>query len=444
MLKAGTASIDISPVTPMFLAGYPHVPRISTGIHDPLYATALALDNGKAALIKVTVDIICFNPPTARDLRQRIAAATGVTDAGVFVSCTHTHSGPITTDTPNAKDDAVVPPCDPTYLARLTAGVVDAATQAWAKRAPAEIAWTSCAVDGVGCNRHRPDAPRDPECGLLVVRSPQTRRLTALSLVYGMHPTVLHEDSTLVSADFPGCCRHYLGARLGEDVTVLYDNGLCGNQSPRYHVRNQTFAEAERLGNRLGEFIAQAVSTLTDADFSDSVVLAGVLEAVAIERRRFPTVTEAETTLKHARAEYARLTAAGTPHGPVRTAECAVFGAEETLTLARLQTTGELDAAMKACNPIDVQVVRIGDRCLAGFPCETFVEYGLELKLKTVMKTHPVTLVNGELNGYIVTEDAYAKGGYEAWNSFFAPAVGARLTATAARLVAKLAEIASA
>lgn len=443
MLKAGTAIVDVSPLTPMFLVGYPHVPRISTGIHDPLYASALALDNGTAAVIKVAVDILFFNPPTARDLRRRIAAATGVRDACVFVSCTHTHSGPITIDMLNWKDDPVVPPCDPAYLARITAGVVAAATQAWASRAPAEIAWTSCTVDGVGCNRHSPDAPRDPECGLLAVRNPQSRRLTALSLVYGMHPTVLHEDSTLISADFPGCCRRYLGARLGEEVAVLYDNGLSGNLSPRYHVRNQTFAEAERLGNRLGECIARAVTGLTDADFTDAAVLAGVLEPVAIERRTFPGVTEAETILKNARADYARLKAAGAPHGPVRTAECSVFGAEETLTLAKLQATGEVDAVMKNYNPIDLQVIRIGDRCLAGFPCETFVEYGLALKQQTALKTHPVTLVNGELHGYIVTEAAHAAGGYEAWNSFFAPAVGARLVATAERLVARLAGVAA-
>ena len=441
MLKAGTAIVDVSPTTPMFLVGYPHVPRTSTGIHDPLCATALALDNGSAAVIKVAVDILFFNPPTARELRRRIAAATGVAETGVFVSCTHTHSGPSTFDMLNWQDDPVVPPYDPAYLARITAGVVDAATRAWQGRVPAELAWTACQVDGVGCNRHRPDAPRDPECGILAVRSPQTRRLLALATVYAMHPTVLHEDSTLVSADFPGCCRRYLGARLGEDVAVLYDNGLCGNLSPRYHVKNQTFAEAERLGNRLGEFIAQAVAKLADADYSDAPVLAGALEKVAIERRIFPSVAEAEAILTTARADYERLKAEGAPHGPVRTAECSVFGAEETLTLARLQAAGAVDAVMANYNPIEVQVIRIGDCCQAGFPCETFVEYGLEFKPKTALKTHPVTLVNGELHGYIVTEAAFAQGGYEAWNSFFAPSVGARLAGTATRLVARLATL---
>ncbi len=35
-LRAGAARRDISPRKPMFLVGYPHVARTSTGIHDPI------------------------------------------------------------------------------------------------------------------------------------------------------------------------------------------------------------------------------------------------------------------------------------------------------------------------------------------------------------------------------------------------------------------------
>ena len=42
-LSAGVAVRDISPRQPIFLAGYPHLSRDSTGIHDPLLASALCL-----------------------------------------------------------------------------------------------------------------------------------------------------------------------------------------------------------------------------------------------------------------------------------------------------------------------------------------------------------------------------------------------------------------
>jgi len=37
-LQAGAAQVDISPETSQFLWGYPHVARMSTGIHDPIFA----------------------------------------------------------------------------------------------------------------------------------------------------------------------------------------------------------------------------------------------------------------------------------------------------------------------------------------------------------------------------------------------------------------------
>lgn len=47
ILKAGAAKQDITPEQSLFLFGYPHVERYSQGTHDPLYASALVLDNGR-------------------------------------------------------------------------------------------------------------------------------------------------------------------------------------------------------------------------------------------------------------------------------------------------------------------------------------------------------------------------------------------------------------
>ena len=80
-LHAGTGRADISPGTPMFLVGYPHVPRISAGVHDPLYASALCLRNGTETLILVAVDILFVDRASTRRCRQAIQAVTG------FFSC---------------------------------------------------------------------------------------------------------------------------------------------------------------------------------------------------------------------------------------------------------------------------------------------------------------------------------------------------------------------
>ena len=51
MIKVGVARTDISPRKPMFLLGYPHVPRTSTGMHDPLYASALTIHDGSNGIV---------------------------------------------------------------------------------------------------------------------------------------------------------------------------------------------------------------------------------------------------------------------------------------------------------------------------------------------------------------------------------------------------------
>src|SRR5512138_2016514 len=118
-LYAGVGVRDVSPTSPMFLVGYPHVPRTSTGVHDPLLASALCLRGEAGAVMLVAVDICFISPATAREVRQRITRATGIPDEAIFVSCTHTHSGPVTIDYLTFRDDPCVPPTDPAYVEYL-------------------------------------------------------------------------------------------------------------------------------------------------------------------------------------------------------------------------------------------------------------------------------------------------------------------------------------
>ncbi len=437
-MHAGIAIREISPPTPQFLVGYPHTPRVSTGVNDPLLASALCLHTGDGAVLLVAVDVLFMSRDTARAVRAEIAARTGIPEAGIFISCTHTHSGPLTMDNIAWRDDPCVPPVDPAYLAFFTGRIVDAAVAAAEAPHPAELAWTTADARGVGGNRISPDGVTDPEAGILLVRS--NGKPLALVSIYGMHPTVLHEDSTLVSADFPGYTRQLLREALGEELVVLYHTAPCGDQSPRYAVTAQTFAEAERLGRILGARLLDAVGRLTDANFDAHPRLDGLLGTVAPLPRAMPGVDAATALLQERVATFTRLRDAGAPHGQIRTAECAVFGAEETVTLAHAQADGSLARVQAAYNTAEVQAVRIGGAALVGFPCELFTAYALAVKSRVPGRAFPVCLVNGELQGYIVTQEVAAAGGYEAANSLFTPETGALLVDEAVRLVDALFE----
>lgn len=438
-MKAGVATRDISPTGPAFLVGFPHIERRAQGVHDPLLASALCLRNDTTAVLLVALDLLFIDPTTARELRRRVAQRTGIAEAGVFISCSHTHSGPHTCYVLEWGPSPVVPPVDPAYMEFLAESVAEAAAEAASRLREAEAAWCTGAAAGVGGNRHDPKHGKtDPEVGILAVRERATKRLFALSMVYSMHPTVLHEDSRWVSSDFPHYTRELLKARIAPDLTVLCHTGPEGDQSPRYHVTANTFAEAERVGGLLGAAVYESVCRLGDGDFSPDPALGGRLAAVTLPRRTLPSAEAAAASLSRFREIYGDLKKRGAPHGPVRTAECDVFGAEETAYLAECQKSGHLAEVLERYTPIDVQVVRIGDACLAGFPGELFVAYGLEVKRRAGRTCFPVTLVNGDLQGYVVTREAVEKGFYESNNRVFEPEAGAVLVEAALSLLKQL------
>jgi len=436
-LLAGCGVRDISPDGPAFLVGYPHVPRTSTGLHDPLLASALYLGGREAELLLIGLDILYISRGSAALCREAIRRATGVPEAHILISASHTHSGPVTSDELAWLADPVVPPADPSYMGKFHGGIIAAAAAARESAVPARLAVTSARAEGAGGNRLDPAGPFDPEVGLLAVQAESDGRLLAVDLVYGMHPTVLHEDSTLVSADFP----HFTRLEIAEafpGATTVYHNGPCGNLSPRYHVQGQTFAEAERLGRRLGGAVVRALEDLRPVDFQAEPALAVRRGYAELIPNTFPSVPSAAAELSRARARHDRLKRDKAAHGPVRTAECVVFGAEMALALAGAQASGEVARRQAEFGRAEVQVGRVGSAYLAALPGEHFVEYGLEIKRRAPGRAFVIANANGELQGYIVTPEAAAAGGYEAAWALFRPESGARLVETAVGLMRDL------
>lgn len=434
MLSAGTGRVDISPQTPTALWGYPYSERISTGVHDPLYATALCLDDGADRILSLSADVLFVDADLVATCREQIQARTGIPTANILICATHTHSGPITCDIMALHRDPAVPGVDEAYVELLQKGIVEAGCQAVDCLVPAEVAVTSAQVDGVGCNRISPDATRDPEAGIVAIRKSDDRTIMALQVFYSMHPTVMHEDSTLASSDFPAYARQQIEEAF-PGARVLYHNGPSGNLSPRYHVKGQTFAEAERLGHRLGVFITGAMKALRDDDFCGDLKVQGMQGYAQLPPREMMSVEKAEAGFAQARAEYERLKRENAGHGPVRTAECVAFGADEVVTIARAHADGTLAPVQEAHARAEVQLLCIGDTCLVAFPGECFVEYALQVKEQSPTRTFVSSMANGHLQGYITTPGHV---GYEANLSIFKPESGALMVATALGLIEKV------
>ena len=423
-LHAGAAIRDITPPMPQFLFGYPHVPRVSTGVHDPLLCGALCLKQGTECLLWLANDIIFIPKTMAAEVRRRIAAATELLPRQIMITATHTHSGPKTLDFLSNEADPVVPPTDPAYLDFMTRQLVEAGVAAWQSAEPAEA---GLAVDdgrGIGTNRRDPAGPADPEVPVLMVRARNDRRPLACMVVTSMHPTVLHEDSTLISGDFPGMTRQYLQSEhLGAACPVLYHTGPSGNQSPRHSIPANTFEAARDMGEELGRRIARVLPSI---EYRSDLPLDSRQASVELDLRQFPSPDEAQARLDQVRQHLETLRRDGAPRQQVRTAECDWFGAEENVVLARAARDGRLDHFHRACMPAEIHITSVGPWTFVGWQGEIFVEYALALK-QNRPGLFVISLANGELQGYLVTAEAAAEGGYEASNSFYAHTGGDRL-----------------
>jgi hypothetical protein len=413
-LQAGASSFDITPEDSQFLFGYPHVERYSTGIHDPLLSSALYLSDGTVQLMFIANDIIFISKAMSLRVRRKIRQSTGIPIENIIISATHTHSGPMTVKCISNANDIAVPEVDKKYIRFLEDRLVAVAIDAYENKTEAVAGLSIADSSGIGTNRHDPAGPADHQVPVLVLKSSKSDDYIACMLVCTMHPTVLHEDSTLISADFPGMARQYM-QNAGMDCPVLHHTGPSGNLSPRHVTKANTFAEAKRIGNILGKSVIKAVSGI---DFIPNITLKAHRTEVNLHRKNFPTVGTARKLLETAHARLEHLRIEGADSSEIRTAECDWFGAEETLSLAQSAAEGRLEDVYQSCLPAEIQVCAIGPWTFIGWPGELFVEYALAVK-RNYRDTFIISLANGELQGYIVTQEAAAENTYEASNALF-------------------------
>jgi len=437
ILKTGAAVTEITPKKSMFLYGYPHVERYSEGIHDPLYASALVLDNGNTHIVFCAVDIVSISKDLVKRVRRIVNQATGIPEENIMISASHTHSGPLIAHTISNKNDPVIPPVDKEYINFLVETLASLINTAYSRKIESEMAILTVSGKGVGGNRRIKGGIIDPEVPVIIIRKKTDKKLFAISTTYCMHPTVLHEDSKLYSADFPGYTRQYLLNKLG-NIIYLYHTGPEGNQSPRHFIKGTTFDEAKRLGYMLGEKIVNSVLNTTDKDFKSSISLNVGVSKVMLPKKNFLLPEEAEKRLKKAILRLEQLKKNNAPYAEIRTAECDLFGAEETVTLANLAASNKLNEIMKTILPAEIQVFEVNNNYFVNIPGECFVEYSLLIKEKSPHKTFVNCLANGGLQGYIVTKEAYLEGGYEASNGLFLPQAGDIIVEESIKLIKKI------
>ena len=381
-LRAGLAKIDITPPEPVMLAGYASRKELSEGMHDPLFARAIAFEKDEQRLVLVAIDNCGFYNSTAEPLRQAVLTSSGLKPSELFLCATHTHSAPaLGLDSQKSHSNNVH------YTQWLEGRLAEVVRQATDHLAPVEIGVGS-GSSPVGANRREvvtgkdgkpkvilgrnPSLMTDREVQVLKLIRPGEKEMAGLIFAYDTHSTALGPKNNLVSGDVHGLSTQFLDKYYGSSVIAAGFAGASGNIDPWYRVlsgfktNNGWIPEPVLLGTMLGEEVAHVID--------------GIQTVI--------TNTTIKSSLK---------------------------------TINVPGKSGDDESKNAPTSSMNITVARIGDIAFVGWGGEVFNEIGKTVKEKSPFRyTLVLTHCNGAA-GYLPTSASYPDGGYEVQSSHFAP-----------------------
>ena len=239
MLRIGASAIDITPPVGTALDGYGGRTDVSLGVHDPLFARCLFLDDGRTQLAIVVCDLIGVGRELVRRARELIAERPGIPPANVLIAATHTHAGPAGirgNGEPVLVEDT----------ARKIAGAVRVAHRDAVKGA---LKYGVTELSSISQNRRDPEWPIDHRLDVLAADTPDGRNIATVAR-YACHPTVMTGANLEISAEWPGEACRVMEQVIGGGARGIYLNGACGNINPAWMW--QRVDEVRRVGSIVG------------------------------------------------------------------------------------------------------------------------------------------------------------------------------------------------
>ncbi len=389
--KVGLAAVDITPDTPLLMAGYAARRQPFEAVEQPLFAKALALEDnaGKRALL-ITADILGFTAERSRNIAERLRASDGIDREDILFNASHTHSAPLVAGSMLTSVDAENRPKLERYIRALEDKIAAAAQEALRGLRPANLSWGQGVAQFV-MNRRQFTArgivlganargPADRTVPVLRVDD-SGGRLRAVVFGAAAHCTTLGGGNMRISGDYAGFAQQFLQARRPA-VQAMFLTGCAGDANP---YPRGTFALARRHGSDLAEEVMR------------------VLES-GLRRVRGPLKTEFERVplplKKHSRAEIEAISRGAPSYRRFFTA-----GA-----LAKLDRGEKLLETYTA----PFALWQFGrDLTLVAYSGETLVAYALAAERLLGPLNLWVSGYNNDVFGYLPSARALAEGGYE-------------------------------
>lgn len=446
-LLAGAAQIDITPPRGTSLAGAIGSYRPARLVLDPLFAKVLIVERDRRRLCLIALDVVVIGAECASILRHKITERTGIGGDAIMIHATQTHTAPALGHFMLDPQPDIIPHHlewirggDDRFQEYALNRTLDAVEIAGRSMEPVEVGFGTSVEGRIAFNRRMVmrdgsvampgggldprsrflEGPIDPEVGVICF-SNASLGVVAMVLAYTCHPVNVF-PKPLVSADWPGAWAREMAKTYGAGCIALVLNGACGNINP-WDPFNPEYTRDHKMMGRI--LAARTRSILEGLEFSSEVNLSCCCDQVRLPLRKAASeeLNEAREVLRRCpRAEWTDVEKTGLDPKWIYAA-----------SLLQLEERRQRNQ----CEDYELQAFRLGDAAIVGLPGEPFVEGGLQIKLES--PTFPTYVVhNTRFAGYIPTEQAFNRGGYEVqtaiWSRFAPDALDRIVQATRSML----------
>lgn len=471
-LAIGWAQGDITPQEAVLIGGQMHA-RLSEGVTDPLTVTAWALESGDEQAVFVGCDLISIENELRDAVRERLRVVqreTGLDPRYLVLNATHTHTAPLcrlesrhSSYVPGGESGAdleAMPISE--YVAFAAGRIAETVVKAWSSRQRGSVAY-GLGYAVIGRNRRWVDADGKAAMYRLYphlhdtfrhIEGYEDHRVQVLA-TYGVSgeltglvvnvpcPSQQVEMEFTLSADYWHETRLELRRRFGEHLHILPQCSAAGELVPRPLLEQEPYARMLRLkGMTAREELARR---LADA-------VGDVLPAIGAERAAAPVmrhrVVDMELPLNHLKEEDALSAEANAEllrgqweeerrklREQPGLKEMPRWYVPLTAAYGRMHWYRQVayryeQQKQRAPNTktIEVHVLRLGDIVFATNPFELYIDFGMQLDLRSpAAQTFLVQLAGP--GTYVPSARSVAGGGYGSVpaSNTFGPDAGQKL-----------------
>jgi hypothetical protein len=424
-LMAGTARVDITPPGAVSMGGYgQRAGKVSRGVHDPLFAKALFLTDGRVRLLLITADLISLPDAICKRVLNGLIEAKVAREAEICITASHTHSGP------DVDERVIVAAPIRDYLNRLAESLITAGKYASAKTFPAFVKMATGKADFL-LDRRQTVGINMVDERVLAIEVDRHENGSPLAVLFGVgcHAVCLGHDNLEISADFPGYAQRLIEESLGVENALfvnLTEGNVIPSTRPLYDsldtrgYKGGSFEDADRIGRALAREVLDILSRAEPVKLDSFRVDRSSLKIRPAHAgmgmlASFRELRRQRRIILQYLPEFSRATVFNL--GPVftlwRDASEAVIAknmSEPEMRSLMSAVSKFLVMAMKMSNPafrrtvpVAVQTIELNDYRLVALPGEVLVEVGRDWR----KRNHPfedkafiISLANG-FTGYM-------------------------------------------